>query len=210
MDTSAVDYFYKDTISEPFSSTYYGELCEDKLLLKGISNSTIYIGIEEESEESMWEHLYDEGYIDRIKSLGYYELEEPEPDYMNQTSYIIVADSSNDYYALKESMMIYSNSTGIEVDSMGRIYDYTSHTIKLPLDSPDEIYAGSFYPRRYPGNHLSIEPLSYYTNKNAVQFGIIILITNSLDTAETVLKLTKANFPRASIIRDDIYMGCMH
>ena len=99
----------------------------------------------------------------------------------------------------------------IPIDTMGRFYNKTKNLIALPDDDEDELYAGDYFPRRFPSENLSLEYLDFYQKKAGDK--TIALITGiyenekSADSALTVLHKTEEKVFK---IKADIYLGCMH
>lgn len=131
--------------------------------------------------------------------------------YMN--AYIVVADTSQNYFDLRQKMFDLKWELKTEIDTMGRGFDKTKNLICLPKNDEDEIYAGDYFPRRFPSETLSLEYLTYYTNGAKPTEGtiaIIAIITDNKDQAENKLAEVKKYFDGAFILNSQIYMGCMH
>ena len=132
-------------------------------------------------------------------------------DFNNATYFVVVADTSNDYYFLHKKMFTLNRQLNIPIDTMGRFYNKTKNLIALPDNDEDEIYAGDYFPRRFPSDNLSLEYLDFYQRQAGEK--TIALVTGiyetekSADSALTVLhKIEKKVFK----IKADIYVGCMH
>ena len=82
--------------------------------------------------------------------------------YMN--AYIVVSDTSQNYFELRQKMLNLNEKLKTEIDTMGRGFNKKKNLICLPENDEDEIYAGDYFPRRYPSETLSLEYLIYYTN----------------------------------------------
>ena len=131
--------------------------------------------------------------------------------YMN--AYIVVSDTSQNYFELRQKMFDLKEKLKTEIDSMGRGFDKKKNLICLPENNEDEIYAGDYFPRRYPSETLSLEYLIYYTNGKIQTEGTIALvtiITDNKEKAEKKLAEVKKYSDRAFIVNSKIYMGCMH
>ena len=131
--------------------------------------------------------------------------------YMN--AYIVVSDTSQNYFELRQKMFDLNEKLKTEIDSMGRGFDKKKNLICLPENDEDEIYAGDYFPRRYPSETLSLEYLIYYTNGKKPTEGTIALvtiITDNKEKAEKKLAEVKKYSNRAFIVNSKIYMGCMH
>ncbi len=131
--------------------------------------------------------------------------------YMN--AFIVVADTGQDYFILRETMLTLSSGLEFEIDTMGRGYNSELDLIALPTDDPDEIYTGNYFPRRYNSQSLSLEYLSYYdadTHSDDKTIAIVVAITDSQEEAEILLSKLKPQFLNAYIQESEIYLGCMH
>ncbi|MFP9097890.1 hypothetical protein ACLI09_02450 [Flavobacterium sp. RHBU_24] len=128
-----------------------------------------------------------------------------------QTMYIIVADTSNNYYELHKQMFALHTSLKQEIDTMGRYYDKKLGKIILPEDDEDDIYAGEYYPRRYASSSLSLEYLEMYSDKASVKtIALVAGIYESEKRADSAFALLKEKAPKAFRLKSEVYMGCMH
>jgi hypothetical protein len=99
----------------------------------------------------------------------------------------------------------------IPIDTMGRIYNKKKNLIALPDNDKDEIYAGEYFPRRFPSENLSLEYLNFYQKQAGEK--TIALVTGIYETeksADSVLTVLRKIEPRVFKIKADIYVGCMH
>jgi hypothetical protein len=132
-------------------------------------------------------------------------------DYDYATYFIVVADTSTDYYFLHKKMFNLSRHLNIPIDTIGRFYNTIKNLIALPDNDEDEIYAGDYFPRRFPSDNLSLEYLNFYQKQASEK--TIALVTGiyetekSADSALTVLHKTEKKVFK---IKADIYVGCMH
>lgn len=128
-----------------------------------------------------------------------------------ELSYIVVADTSLDYYYLMNEAINYSKNTDEKLDSMGRYFDSKMQKIVLPMDSEDEIYRGEYYPRRYVEEYFSVEYMStYYNQSNPKLMATVAGIYDSAKEAQNRLNKIKSQFPKAFYFKSLIYIGCMH
>jgi len=128
-----------------------------------------------------------------------------------QTMYVLVADTSAVYYPLHEKMFALHTSLKQEIDTMGRYYDRKLDKIILPEDDEDDIYAGDYYPRRYPSSSLSLEYLEMYSDKtNPKTIALVTGIYESEKSADSAFALLKEKAPKAFRLKAEIYVGCMH
>lgn len=134
-----------------------------------------------------------------------------EDQYMD--AFVVVADTSQNYYELRSEMFILSEKLDLQIDTMGRGFDQEQKLIALPHDDEDEIYAGDYLPRRSPSGTLSLEYLRVYTEGSASSDGTIALvaaITPDRAEADQLLAKVKPIAKDAYILPSRIYMGCMH
>jgi hypothetical protein len=132
-------------------------------------------------------------------------------DYDNATFFVVVADTSFDYSVLHKKMFDLNSKLEIPIDTMGRFYNETKNLIALPDNDEDEIYAGDYFPRRFPSDNLSLEYLDFYQRQAGEK--TIALVTGiyeteeSADSAVAVLRTTEGKVFK---IKADIYVGCIH
>lgn len=136
--------------------------------------------------------------------------ENNEDQYMN--AYIVVSDTSQYYYKLRNKMLVLSTDLNMKIDTMRRTFNSSKQLICLAEDDFDEIYAGDYVPRRYPSTNLSLEYLSMYTNKSQKSrtIALVTCITDDREKAEKALKTLKKYSAEAFIVNTDLYMGCLH
>ncbi len=132
-----------------------------------------------------------------------------ETEYMN--AFVVVADSAQSYYELREKMFVLSDELKLEIDTIGRGYDANKNLICLPENDADEMWAGDYPPRRYPDETLSLEYVAFYDEESPTKtIGLITGIFDSKDKAEAQLNSVIEHSSNAYIINTDIYMGCTH
>ncbi|WP_159021520.1 hypothetical protein [Formosa sp. L2A11] len=125
--------------------------------------------------------------------------------------YIVIADTSNVYQDLKLEMRSIHKKTGLKIDMMDREYNPAKDLICLPEDAEDDMYAGSYFPRRDPSATLSIEYLGFYDPKfDKKTMGIITGLFSSQTEAEQQLVTIKKIENKAYVLKANIYVGCMH
>lgn len=138
----------------------------------------------------------------------------PEEDtlsYEYATYFVVVADTGSGYYTLREKMLALSKRILLPVDTMGRYYNAAKNRIALPDDDEDEIYAGDYFPRRFPSDHLSLEYLSFYQEKAGENtMALLAGIYENEESADSALKVLQKAEKKAFRIKADIYIGCMH
>jgi hypothetical protein len=127
--------------------------------------------------------------------------------------WMVVADTSTNYWQLRKRMVELSDLLQVEIDTLGRCFDSTTNRVIVPYDSEDEIYAGVYYPRRYSGEFLSIEHLALmletteYSNENMAL--IVAIFDNSAEAQQYHQKVKQ--FSATSFVQyASLYVGCMH
>ena len=144
-------------------------------------------------------------------SIKAFSQDKSDPEY--ETVYIVIAGTSSDYNYLEDKSKNISKNTNISFDNGGMEFDQKRGMI-VPDTSSDELYAGGYYPRRFPEERISIEMLWYYkdgqneeTSKDMI---IITGIFGNKKDAEKQLDRIKELVPTAYIKKKQMYMGCMH
>jgi uncharacterized protein YcfL len=124
--------------------------------------------------------------------------------------YVVVADTSLNYYSLRDKMFELNKSSDIPIDTMERGYNKAKDLIALSDKDEDEIYAGEYYPRRSPSKTLSLEYLDTYqfdtSPKTIALVAGIYENKNSADSALQVINKVKTAF----VFKGRVYVGCMH
>ena len=146
-----------------------------------------------------------------LLSLNINAQEISDEQYMN--AYIVVSDTSQNYFELRKKMFELSEHFKVEIDTMGRGFNKTKKLICLADNDEDEIYAGEYFPRRYPSETLSLEYFDFYTTGEIPTertIALVTIITENKEEAENKLAELKKYSDRAFIINSKIYMGCMH
>lgn len=127
------------------------------------------------------------------------------------TYFILIADTGISYSALHHEMFSLNKGLHIPIDTMDRYYNETKDLIVLPDSSEDEIYAGDYFPRRFPSENLSLEYLNFYKKEAGNKtIALIVGIYESEKSADSALVLLRPAAPAAFTIKADIYIGCMH
>jgi 3'-phosphoadenosine 5'-phosphosulfate sulfotransferase (PAPS reductase)/FAD synthetase len=132
-------------------------------------------------------------------------------DYDNATFFVVVADTSLDYSMLHKKMFDLNSKLKIPIDTMGRFYNETKNLIALPDDDEDEMYAGDYFPRRFPSDNLSLEYLDFYQRQAGEK--TIALVTGIYETekgADSAMAVLRTTEEKVFKIKADIYVGCMH
>lgn len=132
-------------------------------------------------------------------------------DYDYATYFVVVADTGSNYYFLYKKMFDLNRQLNRSIDTMGRSYNKVKNLIALPDNDEDEIYAGDYFPRRFPSDNLSLEYVSFYQEQAGDK--TIALVTGIYETeksADSALTILKKTEKKAFKIKADIYVGCMH
>lgn len=125
--------------------------------------------------------------------------------------YILIADTGKNYFQLHEKMLLLSKQMQLPVDTMDRFYNQQKDLIALPDNHDDEMYAGDYFPRRFPGQSLSIEYLPVYLpDAGEKTMALVAGIFEEEHDANAALNQLKQKVPGAFKTRAEIYVGCMH
>ena len=127
------------------------------------------------------------------------------------TCFVVVADSSLDYKLLHTKMFKLSKELNFHIDTMGRYFNKDKKRIVLPDDDQDEMYAGQYFPRRYPSADLSLEYLSFYSKLSGEKtMALVAGIYETEKSADSAMRILIRKENKAFKIKADIFMGCMH
>lgn len=138
-------------------------------------------------------------------------MEAIDPNPNIETYYIVVADTGMMYAPLNAAMYNLSAKLSSTVDTLNRGYDKKKNKIVLSEQDDDELYAGEYFPRRFPSTTLSMEYMDSYTpGSKEGMMGIISGIYEKQAEAEIAWKNVKVHAPNARIVKADIYVGCIH
>lgn len=124
--------------------------------------------------------------------------------------FVVIADTGFDYYTLHQLMVELNKATGIEIDTMGRYFNKEKNLIALPDDDEDEMYAGDYFPRRFPSHVLSLEYLNQYMPSGDKTIGLIVGILETEQEADSIMSILKPGVPEIFRVQSEIYLGCMH
>jgi hypothetical protein len=125
--------------------------------------------------------------------------------------FIVVADTGKNYYVLNQKMYELRDRLHMQVDTMDRYYNKKKDLISLPISHEDKMYAGDYFPRRFPSEYLSLEYLNFYREQASKK--TIALVTgiyetsSSADSALSVLQNVEKN---SFVFKTNIYVGCAH
>jgi hypothetical protein len=128
-----------------------------------------------------------------------------------QEMYVVIAATGSDYGDLRQQMFQISQNTGIGIDTLDRTWNAQKELIALPEDYEDDIYQGSYYPRRFPDEFLSLEYLNFYENKAPEKtIALVAGIYDDKSAAKGLLKRMKKFSPGSKVVKAEVYVGCMH
>ncbi len=132
-------------------------------------------------------------------------------DYDYATFFIVIADTSSNYYLLHKKMFDLNKQLNIPIDTMGRLYNKVKNLIALPDNDEDEIYAGDYFPRRFPSENLSIEYLDFYQKQSGEKtMALVTGIYESEKSADSALVVIQRTEKIVFKIKAEIYLGCLH
>ena len=124
--------------------------------------------------------------------------------------YILVTDTGINYYTLRDIMFDLNKSSDIPIDTMERGYNKAKDLIALSDKDEDEIYAGEYYPRRFPSKTLSFEYLdTYQYNTSPKTIALVAGIYESKNSADSALQVIN-KLKTAFVFKGRVYAGCMH
>lgn len=127
------------------------------------------------------------------------------------TYFIVIADTSKDYYFLDKELFALNKKLNLKIDTMERLYNKKKNLIALPENNADEIYAGTYYPRRHPSEHLSLEYLNYYNETSPEKtIALVAGIFGNKEEGDKVVSSIKSLMPNAYVLKAKVFIGCMH
>lgn len=127
------------------------------------------------------------------------------------TYFVLIADTSSSYQLLHQKMIALHSQLKIPIDTMGRSYNAAKDLIALAENDEDELYAGAYYPRRFPSDNLSLEYLNFYSKQSEEK--TIALVTGIYEreqSADSALSIIREFEKNAFAVKADIYIGCIH
>jgi hypothetical protein len=148
-------------------------------------------------------HIQDTALTDSI-------IIEDTTDFENATYFVLVADTSLNYSVLHKKMFYLNRKLNIPIDTMGRYYNKTKNLIALPDDDEDDLYAGDYFPRRFPSDNLSLEYLDFYQRKATEKtIALVAGIYETEKSADSALTVLRKKEQKAFKIKADIFVGCL-
>ena len=125
--------------------------------------------------------------------------------------YVVVADTGNQYSVLYDDLKTLEKNTQLPINLMGRYYNAQKKQIILREDDEDQLYAGHYFPRRFPENSLSVEYWYYFSpNSSERTMAAIAGITEQASEADSLLQVIRPWSPKAHRIKSKVYIGCLH
>jgi len=125
--------------------------------------------------------------------------------------FIIIADTGKDYFSLRNKMFELNKSVHLSIDTLGRYYNKKKNLIALPDNAKVELYAGEYFPRRFPSESMSLEYLSYYQKESDKK--TIALVTgvyeNEKEADDNYNKLIQSGIKPIKM-KTKMYVGCIH
>jgi hypothetical protein len=132
---------------------------------------------------------------------------------------IVIIGSYADFESVQKQALVISAASKKPFSMQGQIYD-KKKGLRLPEDSPDEMYAGSYVHRRYntasmKDNDEAVEYISIERSEAYPGFtpGFYIVVGGIYDTkeeAKTALAKFMPIVADAYTKQTEIFMGCMH
>lgn len=127
------------------------------------------------------------------------------------TYFVVVADTSREYYYLQKKMAGLAPQLNLPIDTMDRYYNKEKDLIVLHDDATDEIYAGDYFPRIFPAESLSLEYLDFYKGLHIGKtIALVTGIYENESSADSALAILKKIEPSGFKMKTEICMGCMH
>lgn len=133
----------------------------------------------------------------------------------NQTMYLVIADSGSNYWQLEHAMFKLHNSTGLAIDTQGKLFNPEKGQITVAEDDEDEMWRGEYFLRRYGEDFLSLEQLASYEpnpgleNSSKTMILMAGLFSNRA-SADSLAAVIRPHAPGTFVMQSSIYMGCMH
>ncbi|HEY6159687.1 MAG TPA: hypothetical protein VI112_00650 [Bacteroidia bacterium] len=138
----------------------------------------------------------------------------PQRDEITGTDYLIVAGTSTDFNALRNSALALGQKLNIPYTDLERVYH--DSCITLSDTSSDELYRGSYIFRRFTFNEISIElnvDGIYFNPSESKEKPMMMIVAGMFpDKKEAYerLALVKKYIPGAYLKKKEVYMGCIH
>jgi len=127
------------------------------------------------------------------------------------TYYVVISKTGKNYHDLRRAMEQLHHTSSLPIDTMGRYFNEQRQKLILSESDEDEIYAGSYFPRRFPSEHLSIEYLAFYDEQSdSLTFALVSGIYENKAKADSALKSLRMTIPETHVMKSKIFVGCLH
>lgn len=137
------------------------------------------------------------------------QVSEADPEYANY--FVVITDTGKEYYPLRSKMLALDQGLHFGIDTMGRFYHAEKKKIALADDDEDEMYAGEYYPRRFPSGEFSLEYLNFYKDgSNNDMIAIVGGIYENKLSADSIAYIVRKKERKVFVQEARIYIGCMH
>lgn len=125
--------------------------------------------------------------------------------------FVVIADTGLDYYALNKKMYDLNKQLRLDVDTMNRYYNKKKNEIILRENDEDKMYAGQYFPRRFPSESLSLEYLdTYQEGAGKKTIALVAGIYENSKSADSALKVLKTADNKSFTLKAAINTGCAH
>ena len=126
-----------------------------------------------------------------------------------ETYYVVVADTSQNYWILHKKMFDLHRKLKIPIDTMDRYYNKEKNLIAIPNNELHP-FAGDYFPRRFPSVNLSLEYLNFYQNQaGAKTIALVIGIYESEKSADSIFNVILKKEVKVFKIKTDMFVGCI-
>lgn len=136
-----------------------------------------------------------------------------DPDSATAPYYIVEVAAGYNFDSLKSISSHAATILKSKFNMLDRVYK-SGKGIVVPDNSDDEIYRGEYYPRRpfSEDNFVSIEMSNEFDDENADKLKMVAVAGMYAEqkAADSVAALLKNKISTTTVIKRDIYMGCMH
>ncbi len=129
----------------------------------------------------------------------------------NVTLYFTIADTGQNYFALREKMFVLNKALNIPIDTMNRYYNREKNEIILSENDEDDMYRGEYFPRRFPSQNLSLEYYhTYIDNSTQKNIALVTGIYETRKSADSALTILRPYAVHAFVVKAIVYEGCVH
>ena len=126
-----------------------------------------------------------------------------------KTLFVVVIDTSFEYYSLMREMYSLGTSMYYPVDTLGRYYDKKDRGILFIESENGEGGSVEYYPRRDAGSSLSIEYFSCYSNDTSKKkLALVAGLFETKKSADSLCSIFKTHKPHVFVQRASMWAGC--